>query len=220
MNISKNLLNTKRDSSVKNAELTKKRIMLAARQEFASYGFDGARVDKIAKKAQVNKQLLYYYFKNKDNLFVEILKDSYSNLRKTESSLNLTDSSAYDSILKLAEANWNYYSKNPDLIFLLASENLQKGIHVKEHNDEFSKINSSWLDLTKLLIEKGKKDKTIRTDIDPIQLNISIAGLIIFSIMNQYTLSYSLGEDLTTKKAQEIRIKSILDTISSWIRPI
>lgn len=218
-NISENLLKTKRISNIKNAELTKQRIMLAAKQEFSSYGFDGARVDEIAKRAQVNKQLIYYYFKNKDNLFVEILKESFSNLRKTEQLLDLVNCNAFESILKLVRANWLYYSKNPELIYFLASENLLHGRHLKQHNKEFSEINAPWLELTKSIIEKGKVDKTIRTDIDPAQLNISIAGLIIFSIMNQYTLSVSLGEDLTTNEAKSNRINSILDTISSWIKP-
>ncbi|MFD9045102.1 TetR family transcriptional regulator, partial [Streptomyces bottropensis] len=45
---------------------TKSRILQAAAAEFAAYGFAGARVDRIAKAASVNKNLIYIYFTNKD----------------------------------------------------------------------------------------------------------------------------------------------------------
>jgi AcrR family transcriptional regulator len=51
----------------------RQRILAAARAEFAEKGFDGARVDAIALRAQVNKALIYYYFKSKDKLLQELL---------------------------------------------------------------------------------------------------------------------------------------------------
>jgi TetR/AcrR family transcriptional regulator len=47
---------------------SRERILEAARAEFARYGYAGARVARIARHAQVNKQLLYYYFGSKLNL--------------------------------------------------------------------------------------------------------------------------------------------------------
>ena len=38
------------------------RILTAARDEFAKRGFDGARVERIARRARVNKQLVFYYY--------------------------------------------------------------------------------------------------------------------------------------------------------------
>lgn len=47
---------------------TKSRILAAAEKLFSEVGFDGANVDDIAKEAGVNKALIYYYFKNKDDI--------------------------------------------------------------------------------------------------------------------------------------------------------
>jgi len=49
-------------------------ILKAARQEFAQMGFQGARMSHIAKNAKVNKALIHYYFKNKENLYKEVLQ--------------------------------------------------------------------------------------------------------------------------------------------------
>jgi AcrR family transcriptional regulator len=63
-------------TAVRNASATKQRLVDAAIDEFAAHGIAGARVDRIAKTAQANKQLIYAYFGNKDGLFDAALTDS------------------------------------------------------------------------------------------------------------------------------------------------
>jgi AcrR family transcriptional regulator len=59
---------------LRNAEATKERILEAAMEEFSSYGIAGARVDRIAKNAGCNKNLIYVYFENKEMLFTTVLE--------------------------------------------------------------------------------------------------------------------------------------------------
>jgi len=58
----------------RNPERTRERILSAALQEFAANGFAGARVDAIARRAVINKRMLYHYFGNKEHLFREVLR--------------------------------------------------------------------------------------------------------------------------------------------------
>lgn len=53
------------------------RILAAALQEFAARGFDGAKVDRIAERAGLNKAMLYYHFRSKRALFLEILRGQF-----------------------------------------------------------------------------------------------------------------------------------------------
>ena len=57
----------------RNPERTRERILSAALREFAANGFAGARVDAIARRAAINKRMLYHYFGNKEHLFREVL---------------------------------------------------------------------------------------------------------------------------------------------------
>jgi AcrR family transcriptional regulator len=59
---------------VRNAEATRERILDAAMAEFSTYGIAGARVDRIAKTAGCNKNLIYIYFENKETLFSTVLQ--------------------------------------------------------------------------------------------------------------------------------------------------
>ena len=68
---------------------TRKKLLTAARQEFARHGFAGARVDEIADRAGVNKQLVYHYFGDKDALYLAVLEWVYEDIREQERRLNL-----------------------------------------------------------------------------------------------------------------------------------
>jgi len=53
---------------------TQERILASALREFSTKGFSGARVDAIARRAAINKRMLYHYFGDKDALFREVLR--------------------------------------------------------------------------------------------------------------------------------------------------
>ena len=52
-------------------------IFQAAAHEFAQRGYDAAGVDRIAARARVNKAMIYYYFRSKQGLYVEVLRDMF-----------------------------------------------------------------------------------------------------------------------------------------------
>jgi TetR/AcrR family transcriptional regulator len=56
---------------------TRTAILAAAATEFAAHGFAGASVDAIAARSRFNKAMIYYHFKSKQGLYVEILRDGF-----------------------------------------------------------------------------------------------------------------------------------------------
>ncbi len=61
---------------------TRGRILCAALDEFASKGLSGARVDKIAQLAKVNKAMIYYYFNSKEELFNQLFQSELEQFKK------------------------------------------------------------------------------------------------------------------------------------------
>lgn len=57
---------------------TEEKIRKAALREFSLYGFEGARVDRIAQKAKVNKAMIYYHYKGKEALYESLLAEVYT----------------------------------------------------------------------------------------------------------------------------------------------
>jgi TetR/AcrR family transcriptional regulator len=65
-------------ATFRNPERSRARILAAALKEFAAKGFAGARVDAIARRASINKRMLYHYFGNKEELFKAVLRRKIS----------------------------------------------------------------------------------------------------------------------------------------------
>ena len=60
------------------AHKSKESILAASEKIFAKHGFEGARIDLIAKEANVNKQRIYAYFGSKQKLYRQVLLKIYS----------------------------------------------------------------------------------------------------------------------------------------------
>ena len=59
-------------------DLTKKRILTIAERLFSEKGFDATSVDSIARKAKVNKALIYYHFKDKNDIISSLFASYFS----------------------------------------------------------------------------------------------------------------------------------------------
>ena len=86
------------DVRKRDAEATKKRILLSAKKAFAKKGLAGARVDDIAENASANKRMIYHYFGNKEALFLKTLEDAYLDIRLAEQKLELDEMPAKDAL--------------------------------------------------------------------------------------------------------------------------
>jgi AcrR family transcriptional regulator len=211
-------VDTARGKRRRNPAETKERIFAAGARIFARHGFDGARVDQIAAAARVNKQLLYHYFGSKDQLFTAILERAYRGIRGEEAALELDSLPADEAILRLVEFTWNYYLRNPDFIRLLNSENQMEARHLKA-SPSTHEINASHIAVMQKLLRRGRREGTVRGDLDPMQLNVSIAALGFFYLMNRHTLSTVFERDLGSKRMLQKRLAVMKDIINCWIRP-
>jgi AcrR family transcriptional regulator len=69
-----------RPARPRDSRATKERLLAAATEEFAEHGLAGARIDRIAERAEANKRLLYVYFGDKDQLFDAVLERQIATL--------------------------------------------------------------------------------------------------------------------------------------------
>lgn len=81
--------------------MTEKKIIESAIAEFAEYGFEGARVDRIAKRAKVNKAMIYYHFKGKEKLYEKVLRDTAQGIREYIGAKMKTEVSSVEDVLEI-----------------------------------------------------------------------------------------------------------------------
>ena len=181
-------------------ERTKARILAAATAEFARYGLGGARVDRIAARAGANKRMLYYYFRDKDNLFLAALEARYAHIRAAERALDLEHLEPRAALRRLVEFTWDYFLAHPEFMTLLNSENLHKGRHVRRSRS-VPEMHTPLVETLRGVLRRGERAGVFRRGIYPVQLYISIAGEGYFYLSNCYTLSQIFGRDLMARKA-------------------
>ncbi len=96
------------------------RLLAAARDEFTAYGLAGARVDRIASHAGVNKQRIYGLFGNKDKLFEAVIG---AVLDEHVAALGLPTDSPADYVGKV----FDFHQAHPELLRLMQWETLHYG---------------------------------------------------------------------------------------------
>src|SRR5579884_909848 len=97
------------------------RILAAAQEEFARRGFHGARVDQIARRAGVNKQLVFYYFHSKGGLFSTVLGRAAAELEAALGRLPpVTGGGPLERLRATLAAHFDVLAARPDLVALLA----------------------------------------------------------------------------------------------------
>ena len=204
--------------SGRDAGRTQASILAAATQEFARYGLGGARVDRIAARARTNKRMLYYYFGNKETLFLAVLEEAYARIRAAEKDLSLLDVPPVEGVRRLIEFTWGYYLAHPEFLTLLNSENLHRARHLKRSR-EVRAMNSPLIETLGDVLARGRRRGDFRSGVDALQLYISIAALSYFYLGNNHTLSAVFGRDLSSAAARRERLAHMSDVILGYLRP-
>jgi AcrR family transcriptional regulator len=107
-------------AAARDPEATKARIFAAAISEFAAYGIAGARVDRIARNANANKQLIYAYFGDKQQLFRQVLEKVMVDVAEAVP-VDMDDLDAW------VDAHLDYHRAHPEFLRLQMWEALELG---------------------------------------------------------------------------------------------
>jgi TetR/AcrR family transcriptional regulator len=202
----------------RNPAATRHKLLTAARREFAKSGLAGARVDDIAARAGVNKQLVYHYFGDKDALYLAVLEWVYEEIRSQEKTLNLEGLPPERAIKKLIESSFDHLALHPDFILLLNDENRNGARHVRA-SLKVEEMHSPLVSMVSKILKQGVRAGTFRKGIDPVHLYISIAGLSYFFFSNTPTLSAIFGKDLASAAARRTRRRHVVDLVMQALRP-
>ena len=204
------------EERLRDADRSQSTILAAARDEFAEHGLGGARVDRIAERAGLNKRLIYYYFEDKERLFQAVLEQAYRVIRAEEAKLHLAELEPAAAVRRLIEFTWDYYLAHPEFLTLLNSANLHRARHLAESR-RARELNSPLVETLATVLERGRRDGVFRGGVDPVQLYVSIAGLAYFYLSNSHTLSAIFGRDLLSPKARNERLSHMTEVILGYL---
>jgi len=196
---------------------TRQRILASARKEFADKGFAGARTEGIVRAAGVNPNLLYHYFGSKEQLFVAVMEDVYSDVRSHHGDLELESLGPEEAIRRFTEATFDLFVSSDDVIRLFSTENIHHAEHIKD-SERIAHFYDPLLSLLDRHLAKGRQLGLFRAAVDAEELFITITSLSYFYLSNRHTLSVILRSDLNTRARRERRRRHIVDVVLTYLR--
>jgi len=211
-----NIASRNKSGSIRNPERTKARLLKAAREEFSQHGLSGARVGVIAESAGVNKQLLYYYFGDKEKLYAQVLEAAYSELRVGEQALELNELKPKQAIERFIEFNFDYLVEHPYFVSLLNDENLHEARHIRR-SDKLRELHDRLRNTIGDPLERGLAEGVFKRRVDPVDLYISIASLCFFYHSNAATMSVIFQRNLLDADELARRRSHIVEMILGFL---
>ena len=160
-------------------EASRRAILQAALVEFSREGLAGARMDAIAESAAVNKALLYYYFKDKEALYGEILDRFFQKLSERIMAVCRQPGSAGQRFLRYARTHFDSVAESPYYAHIFMSELMSAGRGGSTHLDcLFAKYLRPIGDSVLRLMQEGIASGEFRA-VDPNQFLPSAIGSIV-----------------------------------------
>ncbi|ATA18453.1 TetR family transcriptional regulator [Gibbsiella quercinecans] len=211
-------ITAEKPTQVRDPVATQKRILKAAKREFAQKGLGGARIDIVAEKAKSNKRMIYHYFGSKEELFQKVVEDSYLDIREAEKKLHLERLPPQEAIETLVRFTWHYYLKNPEFLTLVNSENLHRAVHLKK-SEAIKSAQQSMVSLMGNILKRGAQEGIFRPGVDPEQLIITIAAVSYYYFTNKYTGAILFDRNFMGPDALQKRLDFNIDTIMRILKP-
>ncbi|MBM3547382.1 MAG: TetR/AcrR family transcriptional regulator [Alphaproteobacteria bacterium] len=199
------------------AESTRRNILDVANEEFATKGYSGGRIDEIAARTNTSKRMIYYYFGDKEGLYLAVLEEAYRRIRTIEDTLDLDHLEPEEALAKLAGFTFDYQNENQDFIRLVMVENIHNGEHLKKAR-ALHDVNVTAIDKVKRLYQRGVAAQVFRKGLDPVDIHMTISALCFFNVSNRATFSAIFERDMGSPKALAKRRAIVIDTILRYVR--
>ena len=193
----------------KKSAITREKILKAAEEEFSANGLSAARVDAIARRAGVNKQLIYAHFSSKENLYSVILESVYARLGEYEKNLVYEEFKGEDTVRKIILDYFDFLLSNPSFVRLMLWENLNNAQCVGD-------VRANLFSGTRNILCKGIEKGVIREDLDVEQTAMSFNLFCFSAFSNIHTISKLLKKDLNTKEELQKRAHHIADVLNHY----
>jgi AcrR family transcriptional regulator len=200
----------------RDAERTRAEIIDVALREFADKGYTGARVDEIAARMSTTKRMIYYYFGNKEQLYVEVLEHAYAGIRAIEQQLDVEHLDPVDAIRQLAELTFDHHESHPDFIRLVSIENIHRAEHISR-SAVLSGLANPALDVLARILDRGTAAGVFRSGVDPLDIHMVISSYCVFRIANRYTWSAIFKRDLLDPERRDQQRTLLGDLVVEYL---
>lgn len=204
-----------RDRARRQPDRTRQAILRAALIEFAQEGIAGARTDHIARAARVNKALLYYYFKDKEQLYGAVLDQVFSGLAERIHQVLDRDLPPREKLLAYAGAHFDYIAASPLYPRVVQREMMRAGRagspHIRRIVERYLRpVQGRLAELFRAGMEAGDFRR-----VDAMHFVFSIVAMNVFYFSSAPVLALMTQGDPLAPEAVAARRAAVLDLIAA-----
>ena len=176
-------------------QLKEEAILSSAAEVFCSQGFGDAKMWRIAKKAKLSKGLLYFYYKSKDDLYMAVILHAIKRTIEFHKHVleNNEEKCGLDRLMDLLDQHFVFshdfpYHQDAISTFINMSNplkpdkgkmSLTRGMKESPYYEQVMTLKFEPFTLITQALIQGKNDGSIKTELPPIYLYLSIWSLLI-----------------------------------------
>ncbi len=205
------------ESGKREAAQARDRILAGASEEFSVEGFAGARVDRIAQRAGVNKAMLYYYVGDKEALYEAVLMNNFTLLTQAMQEAKAGSSGAEDQLRSVLAALVRTLHRIPDHPRLMVRELAAGAAHLPVPVvEQMARV----FNVVRSILEEGR-DEGVYRDVDPLLTHLAIVGSTVFLIASgpiRHRFNEALGATDQSDLGDEALAGQIADLILGGIK--
>ena len=197
-------------------EGTRRNILEIASEEFALNGLSGARIDEIAARTRASKRMIYYYFNDKEGLYLAALEDAYRLVREGEAKLDTRGLPPIEALRKLVEFTFDHHQSHEEFIRMVMIENIHHGEYL-DRSRVIRDLNARAIDNIAEIYSRGVEEGVFRKGLDPLELHWQVSALCFFNVSNRATFSKIFGHDLSAAENVDALRGNVVDMVLRYV---
>ncbi|WP_309084924.1 TetR/AcrR family transcriptional regulator [Chelativorans sp.] len=197
-------------------EGTKRDIIETASREFALNGLAGARIDEIAARTRSSKRMIYYYFGDKEGLYLKALENAYRRVREGEAQLDTKGMPPIEALKRLVEFTFDHHHQHEEFIRMVMIENIHHGAYL-ERSEVIRDLNVTAIDNIAAIYGRGVEEGVFRTGLDAVELHWQVSALCFFNVSNRATFSKIFGRDFGSEEALDRLRRNAVDMVLRFV---
>lgn len=193
-------------------------ILTAAEKEIAAKGIDGAKIETIARQAGVTKQLIYHYFKNKDQLYRAILDSTSQQISILADLTSYQHLSPDDAIRHFINTLFNDFIEHPSYTAFTLDQALHEGSHISEISSFYPTIRLFIHEVLAPVLARGSEQGIFKP-----KLNAAVTFWMIFNLVtscftNEKNMSETSVIDFNSPQGIDVWRSATIDFTLAGLR--
>jgi AcrR family transcriptional regulator len=200
-----------------NPEKTKSDIVAVASREFAEHGLAGARIDRISEKTATSKRMIYYYFGDKEGLYLTCLEAAYQRVRTGQLRLDIDEIDPVEALEQWVEYIFRHHNSDTDFVRMVMIENIHRAGYLAK-SKKIRQYNSSAIKTLKDIYDRGVANGQFRAGVDVKDINWFINAGAFFNVSNRSTFELLTASDQSSEEFQSHRCAEFVRMVIAYVQ--